>query len=109
MTPWRPTNSPPRAIRQNASCCGASHLAQGYRALAAERKVGGIILDSPFTSIADVGAAAYPFAPVRWLIKDPFRSDERIARVRAPLLALHGELDRIVPIRFGEKLFSLAE
>ncbi|HET9175841.1 MAG TPA: alpha/beta hydrolase, partial [Pseudolabrys sp.] len=27
---------------------------------------------------------------------------------RVPLLALHGELDRIVPIRFGEKLFSLA-
>jgi fermentation-respiration switch protein FrsA (DUF1100 family) len=77
-------------------------------ALAAEQKVGGIILDAPFTSIADVGAAAYPFAPVRWLIKDPFRSDERIAHVRAPLLAMHGELDRIVPIRFGEKLFSLA-
>jgi uncharacterized protein len=77
-------------------------------AVAAERKVAGVILDAPFTSIADVGAAAYPFAPVRWLIKDPFRSDERIARVSAPLLALHGELDRIVPIRFGEKLFSLA-
>lgn len=77
-------------------------------AVAAERKVGGIILDAPFTSIADVGAAAYPFAPVRWLIKDPFRSDERIARVSAPLLALHGENDRIVPIKFGEMLFALA-
>jgi fermentation-respiration switch protein FrsA (DUF1100 family) len=42
------------------------------------------------------------------LIKDPFRSDERIARVAAPLLVLHGERDRIVPIAFGEKLFSLA-
>src|SRR5215813_7493563 len=77
-------------------------------AVAAERKVGGMILDAPFTSIADVGAAAYPFAPVRWLIKDPFRSDERIARVAAPLLVLHGERDRIVPIVFGERLFALA-
>ena len=77
-------------------------------ALAAERKVGGIILDASFTSLADVWAAAYPLVPVRWLIKDPFRSDERIARVRAPLLALHGELDRIVPITLGERLFSLA-
>jgi fermentation-respiration switch protein FrsA (DUF1100 family) len=67
-----------------------------------------MILDAPFTSIADVGAAAYPFAPVRWLIKDPFRSDERIARVSAPMLTLHGELDRVVPIKFGERLFSLA-
>jgi len=78
-------------------------------AVAAERDVGGIILDAPFTSIADVGAAAYPFVPVRWFIKDPFQSDERIAHVNAPLLVLHGEFDRIVPIRFGEKLFSLAK
>ena len=77
-------------------------------ALGAERKIGGIILDAPFTSTTDVGAAAYPFAPVRWLMKDQFHSDERIARVKAPLLVLHGELDRIVPIAFGEKLFSLA-
>jgi uncharacterized protein len=77
-------------------------------ALAAERAVAGVILDAPFTSAADVGAAAYPFAPVRWLMKDTFRSDERIGRVSAPLLVLHGEQDRIVPIRFAERLFVLA-
>jgi hypothetical protein len=78
-------------------------------ALAAEREVAGIILDAPYTSTAEVGAAAYPFAPVRWLIKDSFRSDERITRVHAPLLVLHGERDNIVPVRFGEKLFALAQ
>jgi uncharacterized protein len=77
-------------------------------ALAVERKIAGIILDAPFTSTVDLGAAAYPFLPVRWFMKDRFHSDERIARVKAPLLVLHGELDRIVPIAFGEKLFSLA-
>ncbi|MFN3657516.1 MAG: alpha/beta hydrolase [Pseudolabrys sp.] len=77
-------------------------------ALAIERKVAGLILDAPFTSAADIGAAAYPFAPVRWLIKDPFRSDARIGRVRAPLLFLHGGRDNIVPIAYGERLFALA-
>ena len=77
-------------------------------ALAAGHEVAGVILDAPFSSAADVGAAAYPFAPVRWFMKDMFRSDERIGRVSAPLLVLHGEGDRIVPIRFGEKLFALA-
>jgi hypothetical protein len=77
-------------------------------ALAAERNVGGLILDAPFTSAADVGAAAYPFIPVRRLIKDTFRSDLRIAKVSAPVLVLHGERDRVVPIRFGEALFALA-
>ncbi len=77
-------------------------------ALGAERQIGALILDAPYTSIADVGAAAYPFAPVRWLLKDSFRSDQRIARVKAPLLVIHGDRDGIVPVSFGEKLFSLA-
>jgi fermentation-respiration switch protein FrsA (DUF1100 family) len=74
----------------------------------AERSVGGVILDAPFTSALDVAAAAYPFAPVRWMLKDTFRSDQRIARVSAPILALHGEGDRVVPISLAERLFALA-
>lgn len=77
-------------------------------ALAAEHDVGGLMLDAPFTSAADVGAAVYPIVPVRWFIKDTYRSDRRIARVRAPLLVLHGESDTIIPISFGERLFALA-
>jgi fermentation-respiration switch protein FrsA (DUF1100 family) len=77
-------------------------------ALAAERPIGGLILDAPFTSAADVGAAAFPFVPVRWFIKDSFRSDRRIARVKVPLLVLHGEKDQVVAIKYGEGLFKLA-
>ncbi|MEJ2378372.1 MAG: alpha/beta hydrolase [Pseudolabrys sp.] len=77
-------------------------------ALASTHQVAGVILDAPFTSAADVGAAAYPFLPVRWLIKDAWRSDQRIAKVKAPILVRHGTGDRVVPIRFGERLFKLA-
>lgn len=77
-------------------------------ALGAEQPSAGVILDAPFTSAADVAASVYPFAPVRWLMKDPFHSDRRIGRITAPLLVLHGELDRIIPIRFAERLFALA-
>ena len=77
-------------------------------ALAAERKVARIILQAPFTSAADIGAAVYPFLPVRLLMKDQFRSDERIGKVRVPLLILHGAFDRIVPVTFGERLLALA-
>jgi fermentation-respiration switch protein FrsA (DUF1100 family) len=41
-------------------------------------------------------------------MKDQVRSDERIAKVTAPLLILHGARDTVVPIRFGEKLYALA-
>ena len=77
-------------------------------ALGSTHEIGALILDAPFTSTADVGAAVYPFAPVRWFMKDTFHSDERIGRVSAPLLVLHGEQDSIVPIRFAERLFALA-
>src|SRR5712691_1924350 len=76
-------------------------------ALAAERPVGRIILEAPFASAVEIGAAAYPFVPVRWLMKDQFRSDLRIAKVTAPVLILHGERDTIVPIASGERLYDL--
>jgi hypothetical protein len=76
-------------------------------ALAAEHPVGRVILESPFTSAADIGAAAYPFLPVRLLIKDAFRSDLRIGKVTAPVLVLHGTHDRVVPIAYGERLFAM--
>jgi fermentation-respiration switch protein FrsA (DUF1100 family) len=76
-------------------------------ALAAERPVARVLLESPYTSIADVAAALYWFIPVRVLMKDQFHSDQRIAKVTAPVLILHGARDRIVPIEFGERLFAL--
>jgi uncharacterized protein len=77
-------------------------------AVAAEHPVGKLILEAPYTSIADVAAAMFRFVPVRWLIRDPFRSDARIGRVTAPLLIMHGERDATIPVRFGERLFALA-
>jgi fermentation-respiration switch protein FrsA (DUF1100 family) len=76
-------------------------------ALAAEKPVGRMVLQAPFTSAADVGASRYWFVPVRWLMKDQFRSDLRIAGVKAPVLILHGEQDRIVPIALGERLYEM--
>ena len=77
-------------------------------AVATEKKVGALILEAPFTATVDIAAAIYPFLPVRWLMKDQFRSDERIGKAQAPILVMHGERDTVVPIRFGEKLFAMA-
>jgi fermentation-respiration switch protein FrsA (DUF1100 family) len=77
-------------------------------ALAAKRRVGAVALDSPYTSIADVAAAIFWMFPVRVLIRDSYRSDQWIANVAAPLLIVHGSADNVVPIRFGERLFALA-
>jgi len=76
-------------------------------ALASERPVSRVILESPYTSIADLAAAVYWFVPVRLLIKDPFYSDARIGKVTAPVLVLHGTNDNIIPMTYGEGLYAL--
>jgi fermentation-respiration switch protein FrsA (DUF1100 family) len=77
-------------------------------AIAAERPIGRLILEAPYTSTSDVAGSLLPFVPVRLLMKDQFRSDERIKKVTAPLLVMHGERDPGIAIRFGERLFELA-
>ena len=78
-------------------------------AVAADRPVARVLLESPFISAADIGAAAYPFIPVRLLIKDPFRSDLRVPKITAPVLVLHGEHDRVVPLAHGEKIYEMIQ
>ena len=77
-------------------------------ALAAGQPVGRLILEAPYSSAADVAASLFWFLPVRLVMRDQFRSDERIARVKIPLLIMHGGRDPAIPIRFGERLFALA-
>jgi fermentation-respiration switch protein FrsA (DUF1100 family) len=78
-------------------------------ALAAEQPVASLILEAPFSSAVDVAARAYPFVPVRWLMKDQFRSDLRVENVKAPVLIVHGDRDEIVPIAFGERLYKMVK
>jgi len=77
-------------------------------ALAAEQPVAKLILEAPYTSIVDLAASVFPIFPIRLVIRDPFSSDQRIARVKAPILIMHGAHDSTIPIVYGERLFALA-
>ena len=72
------------------------------------RPVGAVILEAPFSSIAEVAGNHYPLVPARLLTRDRYDSESRIAAIRAPLMIVHAEDDRVVPIRFGRKLFAAA-
>jgi fermentation-respiration switch protein FrsA (DUF1100 family) len=76
--------------------------------LASERPVGGVVLEAPYTSTADIAKLTYWFAPVDLLMRDQFRSIDLIDDIKAPLLVLHGERDGLIPIRFGRRLFEAA-
>lgn len=77
-------------------------------ALAADRPVGAVVLDAPYTSIVDVAARQYFWLPVRPLLFDRYESATRIGRVTAPVLVLHGSLDSLIPLDMGRKLYARA-
>jgi fermentation-respiration switch protein FrsA (DUF1100 family) len=76
--------------------------------IAAEKPVGGIILDAPYTSLVDVAETVYPYLPARLLMTDRYETLTYIGRVTAPLLILQGERDEIVPISMGRAVFAAA-
>ena len=77
-------------------------------ALAQNKGINALILEAPFSSIADVAAQHYFYVPARHLVKDKYNSVSRIKNVDAPLLLIHGQRDRIVPWKFGKILFDHA-
>jgi fermentation-respiration switch protein FrsA (DUF1100 family) len=76
--------------------------------MATEFDASGLILESPYTSIPDVGADRYPLVPVHILLSDRYDSLHKIDNVHMPLLLLHGEKDNVVPTKFGRELFAAA-
>ena len=65
-----------------------------------------LILDRTFDSAANVGADKYPVFPVRLLMRNSFDSIRRIQSYHDPLIQFHGNVDRVIPIRRGKRLFD---
>lgn len=76
--------------------------------MATRFKAKALILQSPYTSIPDVGQFHYWYMPVKWLAKDRFDSASKISRVEAPLLVTYARDDVVVPAKFSVALFDLA-
>ena len=76
--------------------------------LAAAVGAKGLVLEAPMSSAVDVAREHYPWLVAGLLMKDTYRSVDYIDRVDMPVLVLHGENDRIVPIEFGLRLFEEA-
>ncbi len=75
--------------------------------LAVDVDAAGLIVESSFTSIADMAGAHYPFVP-KFMIRTRMDSIGKISAVRGPKLFIHSQLDRVVPYRLGRALFEAA-
>lgn len=68
--------------------------------------VGGLILESTFTSLADMAGTLLPVGSS--LAGDRYASERKIRELRTPLLVFHGDRDEIVPFALGQRLYAAA-
>lgn len=75
--------------------------------LARRRAASALVLEAPFTSIADMAKLVYPFIPTRW-VRTRYDNLSKVSGLSLPLLVVHGTDDPTVPLACGERLFAAA-
>lgn len=94
--------APPRVVAFGASL-GSAVAAH----LAAHRSLDGLVLVTPFDSIEAIAAERYFWAPVRALLRHPFRAADHLRGRDLPVAVILAEDDRIVPRARSEALIEV--
>jgi fermentation-respiration switch protein FrsA (DUF1100 family) len=76
--------------------------------LATKRQCKALLIEAAFTSAADVAQSLFWWLPIHPFIRSKFDSDAKIKSLHLPILFIHGENDRTIPLALGEKLFDAA-
>jgi uncharacterized protein len=76
--------------------------------LAARHTPGGLVVESTFTSLADVGQRAYPLLPVGLLCSYRYDSIKKVPTIPCPKLFFHGSGDELIPPENARRLFAAA-
>ena len=77
-------------------------------ALQARRPPAGMVLRSPFTELADVGAHHYPWLPVGRLLRDRFPVVEHLSGSEVPVTVVYGGRDSVVPTELSARVADAA-
>lgn len=76
--------------------------------LARQAPPAGMVLRSPFTSLADVGAHHYPVLPVGWLLRDRFEVTGHLTGSEVPTVVIYGDADSVVPAEQSAQVAAAA-
>lgn len=68
----------------------------------------GLVLQSTFTSIPDIGAELFPWLPVRWLARIRYETLNKLPRIKVPVLVMHSRTDGLIPFLHAERNFAAA-
>jgi len=76
--------------------------------LASKVAIRTLVIESTFTSYADMGRKFYPYMPVRQFARFSYRTIDYIKDVHCPVMIIHSRNDEIVPFEFGLDLYEAA-
>jgi fermentation-respiration switch protein FrsA (DUF1100 family) len=76
--------------------------------LATKVRPRGLVIESSFTSYADMGARFYPYMPVRWFARFSYPTLNYVKEIHCPVLFVHSRNDEVVPFEFGLELYEAA-
>jgi hypothetical protein len=76
--------------------------------LALREPLGGVVLQSTFTSMPEIGAEVFPWLPVRWISTIKYDTRAKLPRIRVPVLVMHSKADDLARFHHGERNFAAA-
>lgn len=76
--------------------------------LAATQSIGGLVLQSSFTSIPDIGAEVFPWLPVKLLSRIKYDTHSRLPHLKCPVVVMHSRADMTIRFSHGERNFAAA-
>src|SRR5262249_17809550 len=76
--------------------------------LASREIMGGLVLQSTFASIAQIGTELFPWLPVRWFHSIKYDTQKTLSSVHVPVMVMHSPDDGLVRYSHAEKNFAAA-
>jgi fermentation-respiration switch protein FrsA (DUF1100 family) len=76
--------------------------------LALRETVAGIVLQSTFTSIPDIGKELFPWLPVKLISTIKYDTYSKLRRIHVPVLVMHSRTDDLVGFHHAEKNLAAA-
>ncbi len=73
---------------------------------ARHHELGGLIIKSAFTNLAEVGHTHFPYLPVSLICRYNFNSLDRVKYIACPVIFSHSKEDELIPFRMGRSLFD---
>lgn len=76
--------------------------------LAVREKLGGLVLQSTFTSIPDIGAELFSWLPMRAISSIRYDTGGKLAGLKLPIMVMHSRTDTLIGFHHAEKNFATA-